>query len=114
MIKRSSRFSCISRMKPERESMASPVERGDLQAAQGAGMHRATQLERFDQQRRQLGAPRADVGAVPAGGKPCEQGFADLQAQTAARLPLRLPEFVSSFVAVDAGEPSVVEQIERL
>src|SRR5690349_17912467 len=109
MIKRSSRFSRIGRMKPQREPMASPVEGGDFIPAQVAWMHRSTEVERFNEQRRQFGDPGTDVEAVPPRRKPSEQGFADLQAETAAGLPFRLPEFFSAFVAVDAGKPSVVE-----
>jgi hypothetical protein len=71
------------------------------------------QLERLDEQHRQLGDARPDIETVPARSKPRKQDFSHAHAETAAGLSFRPPENISAFIAVGTGEPPIIEALKH-
>ena len=95
-------------MKSQRKPAAGAIQSGNLRTAQIAGEHGSTQVQRFDEQDRQLCDPRPDIEAPPPGRKPREQAFRDAHTEATAGASFRFPELISSFIAVHGSKLPII------
>lgn len=98
----------------DRQPTTSTIKYRHLSSPKIVGFNVSFKTDRFSDQCRDLCDSGTDVKAPAATRQLPHKSLGYLRAQSQTRLPLLPPEFIASFVTVDAAEFLVIKPVEDL